>query len=284
MRQALRDALPSPIRRAIVRLLAPMRARAASESDLAAARRVLTRDEDRERYFRLVRDAEARWRAGRYDATGPLEALPVGNVSVYVRPGTSDVLVYRDVIVRDNYGEADLPADAAVLDCGANIGLVSVAVLTKHAGARVLAIEPDPRNIELCQRNLEPFAGRAQILRAAVWDTAGWLKLASGTEGTWASHVEPGSGDIEALTITNALERLGAEWVDLIKLDVEGAEARILSGDISWLARTGCLMIEIESDDARAAFNDAMRRYPYFQLTQKSDVTIATRPKAQRIR
>jgi FkbM family methyltransferase len=278
LRQRVRDSLPGPLRRAVVTALAPMRARRRARAEDVAVKRALTRDEDRQRYRRLVEEAERRWWTGEYDATGEPQVFPLrGTETVWLRPGTSDLLVYRDVVVRDNYGDVRLPRNAVVLDCGANIGLVTATLLSRHPDARALAIEPDPENFALCCRNLAMFGDRVTTLRAAIWNESGWMRLAGGGAGTWASRVEPGSGDVEALTIQSAVARLGVETIDLLKLDIEGAEANILASDTSWLTAVNCLMVELESDQARLAYNDVMRRHPEFRLAQRGDVTIAVR-------
>lgn len=274
----MRDSLPGPLRRAVVTALAPIRARRRARAEDIAIKRALTREEDRQRYRRLVEEAERRWWTGEYGATGEPQMLPLGSTeTVWLRPGTSDLLVYRDVVVRDNYGGVRLPRNAVVLDCGANIGLVTATLLSRHPEARALAIEPDPENFALCCRNLAAFGDRVTTLRAAIWNESGWMRLAGGGAGTWASRVEPGAGDVEALTIESAVGRLGVETIDLLKLDIEGAEANILASDTSWLRTINCLMVELESDQARLAFNDVMRRHPEFKLAQRSDVTIAVR-------
>jgi FkbM family methyltransferase len=142
-------------------------------------------------------------------------------------------------------GENGVRPGDIVLDCGAHVGTFTREALALGAKL-VVAIEPAPENVECLRRNFsgEISAGRVLVYPAGVWDRADYLTLKlehrsnSGTyevsEGTVA-----GSGVVRVpLTTVDALaSELKLPRIDFIKLHVEGAERRALSGAQKTLAK-----------------------------------------------
>ena len=53
-------------------------------------------------------------------------------------------------------------------------------------------------------------------------------------------------GAIQAVGIEDVLRQYGRDYVDLMKIDVEGAEYELFSADVSkWIDRVGMLVIEL---------------------------------------
>jgi FkbM family methyltransferase len=131
------------------------------------------------------------------------------------------------------YGTPD--SGAAVLDCGAHVGLFSRVAL--NAGAsRVVAVEPNPKAVECLRRNFvqEIAAGRMRIVPQGIWDHNGELEFYDdgqngSTDGFLA--IKPGGraiGKIPVTTIDALSEELGP--FTFIKMDIKGAASRALRG------------------------------------------------------
>ena len=136
---------------------------------------------------------------------------------------------------RGIYGGGVKPGDI-VLDCGANVGVWTRQAL--DAGARlVAAFEPAPENIESYRRNFqsEIAAGRVVLVPKGVWDKEDVLLLRRDPNNSAADSfvmLKDGSHAVEAplTTIDRAVAELHLPRVDYIKMDIEGAEAKALSG------------------------------------------------------
>jgi FkbM family methyltransferase len=132
--------------------------------------------------------------------------------------------------------EADL-----VVDVGANAGFfTAVAAL---AGRRVIAIEPDPLNLRALYRCLRDNALDAEVFPIALSDRAAILPLFGGGQGAsllehWGRIRSPYSRLVPANTLDNLLAGRAQGERLLIKLDVEGAEYRVLEGAAATLARS----------------------------------------------
>jgi FkbM family methyltransferase len=168
---------------------------------------------------------------------------------IWLRPGTSDVATFDEVFLGREY---DLPfADLAprhVLDLGANVGYASVHFATQWPQAAVLAVEPEAENASLLKRNTGPYR-RIDALHAAVWSRSTSVSVENPRADANAFRMTDaidGSGPrIPAFTIAQLLTRLGCERLDLLKMDVEGAEAEILRSSTEWLDRVNILIIEL---------------------------------------
>ncbi len=136
------------------------------------------------------------------------------------------------------------PGDV-MLDCGANLGLYALA----SAGivgprGRIVAVEPLPH----CARTLARSATESgfanlTVCEAAISDTEGTAELDISTGDTSASIVHRRAGEgqrtltVDTVSLDGLVRRQGLDRVDLVKLDVEGAEDLALTGGQQLLER-----------------------------------------------
>lgn len=130
------------------------------------------------------------------------------------------------------------------LDIGANVGYFAMmaAALVGESG-RVLAFEPNPRNCELMARSIEAngftnvtvhqcaVAERTQqvIFHTSGPHSTGHIARLDTQSGDGGSHV------VEAVALDEFLGEMTR--LDLVKLDIEGAEPRAIAGMRALLAR-----------------------------------------------
>ena len=119
-----------------------------------------------------------------------------------------------------------------VIDAGAHKGIF--AVRADHAGANVIAIEPEAANCAVLRQNLERNGcTHVSVLEAALWCEAGEAVLhSSGPDASTTASLVPGEdGDatevVRTVTLQSLVEEAGGQ-VDLIKVDIEGAEIAVL--------------------------------------------------------
>jgi FkbM family methyltransferase len=138
-----------------------------------------------------------------------------------------------------------LPPGGTFFDVGANFGYFSLFAARRIGPqGRVVAFEPDPRNIQRLQTNiaLNGFS-QIRVVPAAVCDKAGTasLHLASDAEdnlGT-SSIVHDGPGrktvNVPAIALDDFMTEFSGN-IDVLKMDIEGAELSALRGAIKTLA------------------------------------------------
>ena len=147
---------------------------------------------------------------------------------------------------------ASLEPRMRVLDLGANIGWYSLlaAAAVGPTGA-VHAFEPDPSNCRFLRHNvaLNGLAGIVRVSPQAVTDYSGTMRFfAHPGNSLLSSAVLTGAdGDaieVECTTVDDALP--ADESIDVVKLDVEGAELAALEGMRRTLARSQRLVMFVE--------------------------------------
>jgi FkbM family methyltransferase len=123
------------------------------------------------------------------------------------------------------------------LDIGANCGYYT-ALFLNRAGpeSRIAAIEPDPQCFEYLQRTVAANKGRnVSCLPLAASDTYGKTRLYRnldnrGDNRLYANELAATSCEVETDTIDSILQRLAVDELNLIKMDVQGYEGRVLNG------------------------------------------------------
>lgn len=187
---------------------------------------------------------------------------------VYVRGGPSfDTTVLYEMLVSEEYAPVgDLAAPQFIIDAGANIGMATLLFLNLYPTAHVVAIEPDQGNLDVCRRNLAPYAGRVTLLEGALWNRPGRLQLEPNRE-EWAIKVRnatPGEGgSVEAFTLPDIVARHAhGKPVDFLKIDIEGGEREIFDEESAeWLARVRNLAVETHGPDCVERFTSALRPF-----------------------
>ena len=201
---------------------------------------------------------------------------------MYARHATSDLEVFDQIFIKKEYSPLDDMKDPKVIvDCGAYVGYSTTYFLTKFQHARVVAIEADPDNFQLSKKNLSAYGNRVTLLHSAVWHRRGRLVAVRGTyrDGReWATQVReclPGeAADVAGTDLLGLMERMGLHEVDLLKIDIEGAE-RVLfkEGGEPWLERVRNIAIELHDNESETIFFKALSHYRY-DLCRFRELTI----------
>lgn len=203
--------------------------------------------------------------------------LPVKGLArpVRLRGGTSDFEVFREVFAFREY-DLPIPEPSVIVDCGANIGLTSLFFRSKYPNARIVAVEADASNAAMACLNL---AGDnlTSVMHAAVWPTVGFVSVSGGE--AWSKRVSEGmDGEpVQAVTIPDVMERHGINRIGFLKIDIEGAEKQLFSGDVSWLAAVRCIAIELHERYAPGCTDTFLKAItPFgFKVTTHGMLTLA---------
>lgn len=181
--------------------------------------------------------------------TATLRPRALRGAALVVRDGTSDAQVIWYVLTQ----KAHLPPPGlgplrSALDLGANIGVAAAHLAVTFPAARVTAVEPDPGNAAACRANTEAWRDRCEVVEGAAWTTGGTLSLDSGGAEDAISVAPPGSGSVEVVAhpIGELVRRAAVDGVlDYVKMNVEGAEAELLSTAADWAGPVRALRVEL---------------------------------------
>ena len=242
--------------------------------------------------FRMYRSDFGLWRAAqlaisdRRGRTGTLEvSWPGYGYPFRLRAGGSDLLTFHQVIVRNGYQfPFELNRDPeTIIDAGANIGMSAIWFAQRYPGARVIAVEPEDANFEQLLENTANYPNVIPI-KAAVWPKSALLKVYEAAGGSFSFRVESlgvteGGPRVKAASIRDLMAEHDLEFVDVLKIDIEGSEKELFEGDPEWLSRVGAIAIELHDrfkPGCRDAFEAATSEFTV-RITNH-DETFVKRP------
>jgi FkbM family methyltransferase len=137
----------------------------------------------------------------------------------------------NEIFGRRNYAFVSDKESPLILDCGANIGLSCIYFKRCYPASRITAFEADPDICDILRHNLELYAfADVDVLNCAVWDSN--AKVDFVPEGGFSGRVPlPSERIANSLKKTIPAVRLRDYLkvpVDFLKIDIEGAETRVL--------------------------------------------------------
>ena len=193
-----------------------------------------------------------------------------------------EVAALWTVFVGGEYGDFLPAGPRLVVDAGANVGSATLWFRERYPDARVIAIEPNPTVLDRLIRNVggDP---NVHIVNAALSDSDGKASFALEPTTTLQGRLGGGRGhvavEVETLTLRTVRERFAdGATIDVLKLNVEGAEWPILAGPLD---SVGTIAIEIHgpvpaNQDPDAVLRAVARRGG-FELRHGHSPTLAPR-------
>jgi FkbM family methyltransferase len=146
-----------------------------------------------------------------------------------------------------------------IVDVGAHHGGTTKGYLDRFGEARLFAFEAEEANFARAQTTLRPYGDRVAIARAAVSDTEGVITLhVNSHDGThsllpmgeaelWASRAEAaGEQAVRAVTLDRFVADRGIDRIDLLHMDIQGAELSALKGAEALLKQKRVALIYCE--------------------------------------
>lgn len=179
----------------------------------------------------------------------------------------------NEIFCEDCYRICRLPPLCRVIDGGANIGSFSLFVKWLRPLAQIIAIEPSAGNLGYLRRNLaDNKVQGVEILPVALGAAAGetWI---GGETSDGLRTGSRGSECVKVVTLGDVIQ----EPVDLLKLDIEGAELDVIRGAGKALSMVNRVVIEYHHRNGRllqvpellAVLRD--QAFTRFQITDMRD-------------
>lgn len=191
--------------------------------------------------------------------------LPDGN-DIFYRP--HDQCIIEEVYDRDLYSRERIAPGQTVVDAGAHIGIFTL-MAARRVGptGRVLAFEPSPHTQETLRRNLSlnglPWVKLHPVALSDAEGTAPFFVAADGVENPVADSLQASPNRAQVRVRVRRLDAVLAEEgitsVDLLKIDVEGAELRLMDGAPQALARAQRVVMEVHPPEVDPA--EVRRRF-----------------------
>jgi len=174
--------------------------------------------------------------------------------SFELRIPSSDADTYRQIFLNQEYDFDVKTQPKAIVDAGANIGLASIYFANRYPDAKIIAIEPELSNFELLRKNVAPYPNVIPV-HAALWDKNEEINLVDPGLGNWGFMTEKENADggsagqmchkVAAMTVEAVMSRFDLAWIDILKIDIEGAEKEVFLDPSAWIDKVGAIIIEL---------------------------------------
>lgn len=169
--------------------------------------------------------------------------------AVLYRPGTADEAIIQSVLVDQGeylFPRIDSRFDPKICyDIGGNIGVVAVVLASIYPKSKIFSFEPVPENFELLKQNAAPYPNITALNfglggdtgQRRIWDSDDPRNL--GGFSVVIKNPEGKNQMVSVRDVASVFQQYGAP--DLIKIDVEGAEAEIFEAmpnieRVKWIA------------------------------------------------
>lgn len=168
-----------------------------------------------------------------------------GTIRFLLRRKSSDFVVFDEVIVQESYkaflemakrkyGDNGAPT---IIDAGANIGTSSIYFSLCFPRSRIFAVEPSADNFRSLVNNIELNNSKnIEAIQCGIWNKNIFLSVDdSFRDGRdWSitlSESRGQNGVVEAITLKSLMERLSIKKIDILKIDIEGAEKQLFEDE-----------------------------------------------------
>ncbi|MFA5128300.1 MAG: FkbM family methyltransferase [Patescibacteria group bacterium] len=136
-----------------------------------------------------------------------------------------------------------------VVDIGANVGFFTKLCRGIFPQSKIYSFEPVPRTFECLKNNLRDDANTS-IYNLAISDYNGRAKMNFNEDDSVTSCISAdGDVDVEVKTLDSFVEDNNINRIDILKIDTEEHELRVLKGASRALSKTKYLFIEIQIEN-----------------------------------
>lgn len=176
--------------------------------------------------------------------------------------------------IRQEVLAGPLPAEAGfIVDAGGYIGDSAALFLSRYPLAQCVVLEPGLAHA-WAEKNLKPYGARAMLRKAALMSGPGSFQVLEAETGSRLVQAE--AGDVEIMTMNDLLKLSPSGMIDLLKIDIEGAELDLFKGPCDWLRSVGCVTIELHGQAAMKEIPEMLLKHG-FKLSVHGSLTVAVR-------
>lgn len=196
------------------------------------------------------------YNTGEMNENHKLESAKIKNFTVFYHNSEEYHHLKREVFSHNEYYfETDNPAPV-IIDAGAHIGLTTLYFKSLYPAAKITAIEPNPQLFEILEKNIwENQLEDVTLIQGALGAEHGttelfvdstkneWWSTGSFIKGAWTKQQVSEPVEVETWPLSEFI----TQPIDLLKMDIEGAEQAVLEGSQEALGLVNQIVMEYHS-------------------------------------
>lgn len=198
--------------------------------------------------------------------------------TVTFRQIPGDIFTLYEVIGRSVYSfpHHSLGEVKTIVDLGAHIGLTSLYFKSLFPEAQIFSIEPVPGNFKLLKKNCETNGFHWTLISKCIGSENKKVKFSldalsnqySLTRNVSKKEGESNFIEIEMITMNDIIREFNINQIDILKVDIEGAEAELFAQCESWISKIRLIIIEVHPtlvDYKKLIENITSKGFHYFK-------------------
>jgi len=184
--------------------------------------------------------------------------LTINGISIYNRNEAEAKDIYNSIFLRHDYEFVINNDSPKIIDCGAHIGIATIYFKKKFPFAKIIAIEANPETLKYLKKNINVnHIENIEVIWGALSKKSGNLPLYidpnDNNPWSWDDSIvkdiwnnRPSRRTRKIVQVpTIHLSEIITTKVDLIKMDIEGAECEVIEEAGKKLDLVNAMIIEI---------------------------------------
>ncbi len=167
--------------------------------------------------------------------------------SFFARAHTSDSDTIGQVFFISHTEYLNILKPVSIVDGGANVGYVSIKFANMFPDTRIVSIEPECTNYDLLLKNVSKY-NNVEVIKAGIWSKEKKLTINNKYNSKDSFMCEEGDGggeNVQSITMNEVFEKYNLKTIDILKMDIEGAEKEVFSNNSDvWLNKVNYIIIE----------------------------------------
>lgn len=140
-------------------------------------------------------------------------------------------------------------------------------ILSRIPTLKAIVLEPNQPSYEMALHNLKPYGTRVTLLNKVLWTSDGTLQF--GGSSTGASVQDKGI-EVDGISIPTLLYKFSISRLNILKMDIEGAEKLIFSKPDEWLHRVDLIIIEIHGPETLSLISHILQEHQFSMKQYRS--------------
>jgi len=176
------------------------------------------------------------------DKNHQISNITWNNRKVFYRTSSSDMTLIYEILLKSKFkAEYFFPDELdpkVIFDIGGNIGITSIFLAHLFPNAKIYSFEPLPENFEILKKNIKKY-NNIEAFNIGLGSKNGNFKVYYSNDsenfGGISFHPDPVGNNLDSFivcevqNINTVVEKLNLDYIDIIKIDTEGAEYDILT-------------------------------------------------------
>jgi FkbM family methyltransferase len=158
------------------------------------------------------------------------------------------LFIYDEIFNKQIYNFKCKSKAPVIIDAGANIGLSVIYFKMLYPEAKITAFEPDDEVFETLKNNVASFGfSDVNLIKKGLWSEE--TELTFNSEGADAGRIsnETNTTKVTKIATAKLSNYLKNNKIDLLKIDIEGAEFEVLKECKDYLGNVEKLFVEYHS-------------------------------------